>query len=164
MRRLLSRCVSKVAEVQSRFLHKLEVTANEAFLDYNFAPTVLRRNIRILGLLHKRVLGLCLPSFEQLLPWYSDRFDIMRGFGHNKQLYGHWLGATQHRALWGRSIFKMVDIYNNLPQWVVDSQSVTVFRKSLTKIARDRCQMHNESWASSFCCRDGPDTSLWSET
>ena len=150
-----SSLLAKVAEVQSRFLHKLEVTESEAFLDYNFAPTTLRRNIGILGLLHKRVLGLCPPSFEQLLPWYSERFDTMRGIGHNKQLYGHWLEATQHRALWGRSIFKMVDIYNNLPQWIVDAQSVSAFQTSLTEQARDRCQTHNESWASSFSCRDG---------
>ena len=150
-----SSLLKKVGEVQRRFLQKLEVTESQAFLDYNFAPTELRRNIGILGLLHKRVLGQCHPSFEQLLPWYSDRFEVMRGFGHNKQLYGHWVEATQHHALFGRSIFKMVDVYNNLPQWIVDAQSVSAFQSSLTEQARDRCQTHNESWASSFSCRDG---------
>ena len=79
----------KVAEVQSRFLHKLEVIEKEAFLDYNFAPTTLRRNIEILGLLHKRVLALWPSTFEQLLFWNSECFDIMRDFDNNKQLYGH---------------------------------------------------------------------------
>ena len=48
----------------------------------------------------------------------------------------------------------MVDVYNNLPQWVVDAQSVSLFQKNLTEQARDRCQRHNESWASSFSCLD----------
>ena len=58
-----SSLLEKVGEVQRRFLQKLEVTESQAFLEYNFAPTELRRNIGILGLLHKRVLGQCHPSF-----------------------------------------------------------------------------------------------------
>ena len=48
----------------------------------------------------------------------------------------------------------MVDVYNNLPQWIVDAQSVSAFQSNLTEQARDRCQTHNESWPSSFSCRD----------
>ena len=107
--------LDKVDQVQNSFVHKLGITVSEAFLRHNFAPTVLRRTIGILGLLHKRVLGKCYRSFDKLLPWYSQRFDTSRGFCHVKQLYGHWLEAGEHRALYDRSIFGMVDIYNNLP-------------------------------------------------
>ena len=103
--------LEKVDQVQRNFLQKLEISESTAFLEFNFAPSVLRRNIGILGLLHKRVLGLCHCSFEQLLPWLSQHPDADRGFGHNKQLYGHWLEATQHRALYSRSVFAMIDIY-----------------------------------------------------
>ena len=60
--------LDKVDQVQRIFLNKLEVSESTAFLDFNFAPTVLRRSIGILGLLHKRVLGQCHGSFEQFLP------------------------------------------------------------------------------------------------
>ena len=110
----------KIAHNQEQFLHEIGVTTAQTFLNYNFAPTELRRNIAILGLLHKRVLGLCHPSFERLLPWYTQRFETGRGFGHNKQLYGQWLESTQQTALFNKSVFCMVDIYNNLPQYVVD--------------------------------------------
>ena len=103
--------VEKVDQVQRNFLQKLEISESTAFLEFNFAPSVLRRNIGILGLLHKRVLGLCHCSFEQLLPWLSHHPDADRDFGHNKQLYGHWLEATQHRALYSRSVFAMIDIF-----------------------------------------------------
>ena len=132
--------LDKVDQVQKNFLHKLEVSDASAFLDFNFAPTVLRRTIGILGLLHKRVLGECNRSFETLLPWYSQRFDTPRGFGHNKQLYGHWLEAGEHRALYDRSIFAMVDIYNNLPQSVIDAKSVSTFQSLLTEKVKEWCR------------------------
>ena len=81
-------------------MQKLEISESTAFLEFNFASSVLRRNIGILGLLHKRVLALCHCSFEQLLPWLSQRADADRDFGHNRHLYGHWLEATQHHALY----------------------------------------------------------------
>ena len=65
--------LDKVDQVQRSFLHHLQVSEQDAFLDFNFAPTILRRNIAVLGLLHKRVLGLCHRSFEDLLMWYSQR-------------------------------------------------------------------------------------------
>jgi hypothetical protein len=145
--------LDKIGQVQISFLHKLDVSAKIAFLEFNFAPTVLRRNIAILGMIHKRVLGQCHPAFFKLLPWYSDHFDTPRGFGHDKQLYGHWLEATFHHALFGKSIFKMVDVYNNLPQHVVDTKSVELFQKQLTDEARKRCRLDDASWALTFSAR-----------
>ena len=149
--------LDKVDQVQNSFVHKLGITVSEAFLRHNFAPTVLRRTIGILGLLHKRVLGKCHRSFDKLLPWYSQRFDTSRNFGHDKQLYGHWLEAGEHRALYDRSIFGMVDIYNNLPQFVVDAKSVSSFQTLLTDMAKERCQQQIPQWECSFCRRNGPD-------
>ena len=39
------------------------------FLDYNFAPPCLRRDIGLLGFVHKRVLGQCHPAIKYFLPW-----------------------------------------------------------------------------------------------
>ena len=87
---------NRVDQVQSSFLVKLGLPKQQAFLDFNLAPTVLRRDVAILGLLHKRVLGQSHRTFEKLLPFYSERFDTGRGFGHTRQLYGQWLEATHH--------------------------------------------------------------------
>jgi len=151
--------LDKIGRVQHSFLWKLQVSEQSAFLDFNFAPTKLRRNIGILGLLHKRVLGKCHRSFEKILPWYSQRFDEPRAFGHSKQLYDHSLEVTHQRALFQRSIFPMIDIYNNLPQQVVDAQSVAAFQGILTGMAKDRCQRNDPLWAFSFDRRSGPDLS-----
>ena len=152
--------LDKVGQVQSNFLHKLNISEREAFLEFNFAPTILRRNIGILGLIHKRVLGLCHPSFEALLPWYGQRFPESRGLGHSKQLYGHSCEINFNRALFGRSIFAMIDIYNNLPQGVVDIGSVASFQSTLTSIAKERCKQNMNDWHLSFNRREGPDVGL----
>ena len=57
----------KIDQVQDRFLRALGLTAEQAFLEFNFAPPKFRRNIGILSLLYKRVLDLCRPNFERLL-------------------------------------------------------------------------------------------------
>ena len=49
--------LDKIERLQSSFAHELHLTEHVAFLDYNFAPPGLRRDIGILGFLHKRVLG-----------------------------------------------------------------------------------------------------------
>ena len=138
--------LDKIDQVQTNFIRKIGVSDREAFLEHNFMPCILRRNIAILGLLHKRVIGQCHSSFEQLLPWYSHKFDVPRGIGHNKQLYAHWLEVTQHPAFFSRSIFSMVDFYNNLPQYVVDSESASRFQTFLTEIAGNRSREDAPFW------------------
>ena len=152
-----SSLLQKIDDAQNRFLHELGLSPARAFLDFNFAPPSLRRNVGMLGMLHKRVLGKCHPSFESLLPLWATHFAEERDRGHSKQLYGHWLEATSHDALFSRSIFAMVDIYNNLPQDAVDAVSVSSFQNYLMKIVRARCQQEDVDWASSFCRRAGPD-------
>ena len=150
---VVSSLLSKIDHAQNRFLRALGISPAQAFLDFNFAPPSLRRNIGVLGLLHKRVLGKCHPSFELLLPWYTERFPEGRGHGHNKQLYGHWVEISAHQALYARSIFAVTDVYNNLPQHVVDATGVDTFQSYLTQIARTRCQQGDDAWSSSFCRR-----------
>ena len=51
----------------------------------------------------------------------------------------------------------MIDIYNNLPQLVMDAPNVSSFQKRLTEIARTRCKALDPMWQFSFCRRSGPD-------
>ena len=148
--------LDKFDHAQNRFVCELGLSTAEAFLEFNFAPPKLRRNVAVLGLLHKRVIGKCHPVYERLFPWYSQRFPEGRGFGHNKQLYNHCVEISAHQQLYNRSIFPMTDIYNNLPQHVVDAVSVASFQSYLTHIARTRCQQQ-DVWTSCFDRRDNCD-------
>ena len=100
-----------------------------------------------------RVIGECHPTYDLLFPWWNDRFSEPRGRGHTKQLYGHWVEIKTHRAVYNRSIFAMVDIYNNLPQQAVDASTVSLFQSYCNHIARTKCEQGDTAWAVSFCRR-----------
>ena len=88
-----------------------------------------RRNIGALGLLHKRVLGLSHPIFQNLLPFHADVFGSLRQGEHTRQLYGHVLIVQAQHSLHARSIFGMVYVYNRLPQELVDCATIASFSK-----------------------------------
>ena len=49
--------LNKIDGTHRRFLREIEMSEAETFLKHNFAPPNLRRDIGLLGALHKRVLG-----------------------------------------------------------------------------------------------------------
>ena len=53
----------RLDSVQRGFLHELDISPDAAFDEYNFAPPNLRRDIGVLGLMHKRVLGIAHPIY-----------------------------------------------------------------------------------------------------
>ena len=132
---------------------ELDVDVAEAFVNCNFAPPVLRRNISILGMFHKRVLGLSHPVFQDLLPFYNDGHGDGRPGTHNKQLYGHLHEANFQMALFCRSIFAMTYVYNGLPQNVVDCTTVSKFQRELILIARQGCLAGDGNWMHCFSAR-----------
>ena len=145
--------LEKLDGVQRRFLRELDVTEEDAYLQYNFAPAQLRRNIGILGLMQKRVLGESHPIFQKLLPFCTDVGQPGYPNGHNKQLYGHLHEARCQMALYCRSIFAMVYRYNLLPQNVVDATSVKEFQKRLSITARMHCAAGTNEWQELFSRR-----------
>ena len=81
--------------------------ASRRELNANFAPPMLRRDVGILGLLHKRVLGTAHPVFQSLLPFHRDTYGYIRqGVGeHDKQLDGRVMEVHRQYELYDRSIF-----------------------------------------------------------
>jgi hypothetical protein len=145
--------LAQIDNSQRHFVEEIGETEANVFLKFNFAPPTLRRNIAMLGMIHKKVLGKCHPSFDALLPPKG----LVEEDRHSKQIYPHWNEVKAHRALFNRSIFGMVDIYNNLPQTFVDTQTVSEFQAKLTDIAKLRCERMDLEWSLSFCRRGGPE-------
>ena len=138
---------------QQHFLDALGIPLAQAFIDQNFAPPTLRRNIAILGLIQKRVIGKAHPSYDKLLPWLRERTGSQVAGRHSKQLYGHCYEIVAQWRLWERSIFAMTDVYNSLSQGAVDCESVASFQSYLTSIARERCEAGNAKWMYTFDLR-----------
>ena len=145
--------LERLDSAQRGFLHEIGMSLEIAFVEHNFAPPRLRRNIGMLGFLHKRVLGLSHPNIQKLLPFHADVFGSLRAGEHDNQLYGHILEVQQQQSLHRRSVFGMVDVYNRLPQHVVNYPTISVFQRHLTLEARKLCQDGNSTWIDSFSCR-----------
>ena len=145
--------LESVDKVQTQFVHALGLTEEEAFLTHNLAPLKLRRDIAMMGLLHKIQLGLAHPDFENLLPREHDSID-RAPTRHAARRHGR-----QFKEFWGNSsyfnhsIFGAVRVYNVLPTYAVSAKSVHDFQHLLTKDARFQCQLGNASWIRMYCCR-----------
>ena len=95
--------------VQRRFLRECGLSDEDALLHFNLAPLEPRRDIAMLGLIHRSVLGcgprhfgnMCLPS----PPSVSQK--------HDKQLSSQ--RSPRHLQILSRSALGLVDVYNLLP-------------------------------------------------
>ena len=145
--------LEKIDKLQEHFLHELQSNAAHAFKQENFAPPTLRRDIGMLGLIHKRVLGLAHPAFDSLLPFQPHSFYVANAgnifIRHDKQIYNHNMECSNN-AVFQRSIFGLVYLYNRLPQRIIDKNSVSMFQSELTSIAKRRCHDNIEGWQYSF--------------
>ena len=134
--------------VLTSFLKDLGLSAAEAFLHYNLAPLALRRDLAMLGLLHKCNLGLAHPQLQALYPQvtlprgqHRTRLSEQR-HGHQllERCKGHFLETTR------RSVFGLVRVYNFLPEEAVSATTVEAFQATLTALARHRCARGEEDW------------------
>ena len=108
------------------------------FTQYNLAPPTLRRDIAMLGLLHKVTLRLAHKDFATLFPPSSYRHQHGTRLAqrrHDKQLY-ELCDGTQTEQL-NRSIFGLTRVYNLLPQDIINTTTIHSFQTLLTRTARN---------------------------
>ena len=137
--------LSKIDLLQTNFVRDLRITPEMAFLDYNLAPLSLRRDIGLLGFIHKRVLGECHMAVKTLLP-FSD----IENRWHSKQLETHIDNCVGRHTLYWRSLFGLIHVYNRLPEHIINVNSVKEFQSRLTQSARQRCSDWDANWAKAF--------------
>ena len=138
--------------MQRGYLNGIQLNEEIAFVQYNFAPPTLRRDIGMLGLIHKRVLGQAHPAYSFLLPWAPPDWYTATRFRprHNKQINNRRSEIIFNHGLFNRSVFGMVDVYNRLPQVIIDCESISDLQKELTVIAKRRCLDGVAHWKYSF--------------
>ena len=92
--------LQEIDGVQQSFCRSLDLTEEHAFLSFNFAPLCLRRDIAVLGLLHKITFGHAHEAFVELFPLRSTvhvhEFDTRQERRrHHKQFVEHNDGDKQ---------------------------------------------------------------------
>ena len=141
-----------IDRVQRRFLREMGMTDEDALLHFRLAPLGLRRQIGILGYLHRMNLGLATRQMTELFPLVGRRdarthFQLRATF-HDKQIHDrvHANSTDQFR----RSIFGMVECYNALPQRFVDSKTVKRFQGDLQRAVMRRVSEGYDGWRDIF--------------
>lgn len=133
---------------QHRFLREVQLSPEEALAKHKLAPLQTRRDIAMLGLIHRTVLGRSPPHFSNWFfladcvpPAHNTRAQEKK---HNKQLYD-WL-ATRDTELLRRSALGLVRVYNKLPQEAVNKKTVKDFQSWLQKYVAEEAQKGTDDW------------------
>ena len=113
------------------------VSCEEALMIFNLAPLNTRRDIAMLGLIHRTVIGGGPDHFKQ---HFVRAPSSLRPEGrdsqrrHDRQLLSHrhgdFLQVVTH------SVLGLVDIYNLLPQYVVNATTVKLFQHRLQELLK----------------------------
>ena len=128
--------LDRVDRVQRRLLRELGLDELQALLNFRLAPLPSRRDMAMLGALHKVTLGLAPPQLAAFFPprvrpanlYERQRLRYLRPL-HDKQLHTD-CGITATDVM-RRSLFGLVHAYNQLPQRVVDQKTVKGFQRCL---------------------------------
>ncbi len=146
-----------IDRVQRRFLRAMNMTDEDALLNFRLAPLETRRDISILGMPHRVNLGLVSPQMQELFPRVgvrpvdrrsvASRVRSARSY-HDRQLLDR-VSATS-TVQFRLSIFGMVQCYNALPQSIVNASSVKAFQRSLQLKLIDRVRGGYDDWQQIF--------------
>ena len=149
--------LSPIDQLLDHFLRALGLSSDTAFLQHNMAPLSLRRDIAMLGVLHKCAHGRAHPDLLKLFPLapptqnssrHNTRLSSRR---HGKQLLEMYRGSEL--VVFRRSVFGLTRVFNVLPEDIVESISVSSFQGQLTRMAKEACQNGRAQWHASFSPR-----------
>ena len=139
--------LSTVDRVQKTFLRRVGLTEEAAFLDHNLLPLSTRRDIAMLGVVHRTVLGEGPPHFQKWFfsrRWSRPLNTRLATKEHRYQLHDY-LGGT-HTELLRRTALGLPRVYNNLPNKVVEHKAVKDFQKALTNFVRQQLKQNRKDW------------------
>ena len=147
--------LDELDRVQKRFLKTVGLTNEEALLRYNLAPLQTRRDLAMLGLIHRTTLGQGAEHFQK---WffldtrpghlYATRHQEKK---HDKQLWDYLDG--NHSELLRRSAFGLTHTYNSLPQSAVNSTTVRAFQRFLQKDLKEKVKSSYDNWENYYNSR-----------
>ena len=153
-----STLLQQIDSIQSKFLREIGINPIEALLEYHLAPLNARRDMGMLGLVHRTVLGLGPPHFQK---YFKLAEPSLHPTGRNT-LTRHSFQLMTYRTgkfldVLGQSVLGLVDIYNLLPQFVVNAPTVKVFQRRVQHMLRTEAESGNDLWHELF----SPRKPLW---
>ena len=141
-----------IDSVQRSFLKSIGVTEKYAFLEMNLAPLQLRRDLSMLGALHKCAWGTAHKDMLKLFPLHKYPMHpdgpFWKSNVHDRQLHDfcNWKSVRPWQLWMKRSAYGLVGVYNDLPQSVVNMEKVSLFQKTLQNTAKELCRNDFPDW------------------
>ena len=114
-------------------------------MHFNLLPLSVRRDISILGVIHRAVLGLGPPQLWKFFKRAAaTRARASRRPRHDKQLV-EWPSARDLDVK-RRSCLGSIRVYNLLPAAAVAEVDLKGFHRHLSKLVRDRIVARDDRW------------------
>ena len=140
--------LDNLEKVQRHFWHELGLSKGESLAQFNLAPLDTRRDVALLGLVHRTVLGEGPPNFARwffIIAEQRHHYTTRRQAAlHNKQFYD--LPGSVHTELLRRSPLGLVRMHNRLAQDVVDADSTSSFQAKLQTLVKEGALRREENW------------------
>jgi hypothetical protein len=138
--------LSRLDSVQSRFLRSVGVDDLTALVDFKLAPLAVRRDIAMLGLIHRAAVGKGPSHFKKFFRRRSG------GPGRNERQLEDPRTASTHPVV-KRSALGLVAVYNMLPAAVVETSCISAFQKKLQELVIARATEGCEDWQATLSPR-----------
>ena len=143
-------------QLQERFLNNAGLSNLQALMVFNLAPLTTRRDVAMLGLIHRTVLKKGPAQFQHYfaLQTRAKRANTRgeaRKEEHGKQLQD--FRERSHLNVVRRSALGLVAVYNLLPAQVVHSTTVKDFQVQLQELVKQRAAGGCEDWELSLSPR-----------
>ena len=131
-----------VDDILTKLLVSLNISHEQALMQFNLAPLDVRRDIAQLGLIHRTVLKKGPPHFKELFP----RMPSINGHFRTVLNRAHGCNAAYIR----HSIFSLIGCYNRLPSEIVAIESVSGFQSELQKLVQNAVYEKYPYWRTYF--------------
>ncbi len=133
--------------ILSSFLRQVNVDELAALHDLNLAPLSARRDVAMLGLLHRAVLKQGPRQFQQM--FQVSRIDYRRSARyarHDKQIVCGSVRSGNELCIWKRSAFGLSRVYNLLPSHVVECKSIHEFQSAAQSLVKRFATQGHPQW------------------
>jgi hypothetical protein len=132
--------LKRLDRIQSKFLEDAGVTEIDALMTFNLAPLAARRDIAMMGLLHRTVIGKGPPHFRK-------HFQVEAG----RRLKDPRVDLKS--PLVKKSVLGLAAVYNMLPDKCRKARNVTEFQSQLQGLLKQRMIDGCGDWQEAFSPR-----------
>ena len=132
--------------VQTRFLRELGISEEVALFHFNLAPLSCRRDIAMLGLIHRCVLE---KGPEHFGTFFAPSSSLSRNTRSTSRRHGRQIADIRNKRfleIERRSALGFIWVYNRIPESIISHDCVKDFQRSLQLLLKDHILAGCDDW------------------